>query len=155
MGLESSKNKTLIMIETIKNRNTAYKNLKLSKKRQYVYDMIEALGKASPQYLCAEYPMLKINSIVGRFTELRESGHIKILYHSTNPSTGQKNAWYGITTKDERINIINKKYQSLVDKKSNLERDWVFGSLQLSGITRDMIQKEINKIDLQIKNLIP
>ena len=153
MCLKSSKNKTLIMIETIKNRNTAYKNLKLSKKRQYVYEMIQALEKTSPQYLCQEYPILKINSIVGRFTELRESGHIKILYHSTNPNTGQKNAWYGITTESERIDIINKKYQALVDKKSALERDWVFRSLQLSEITRDMIKKEINKIDLQIKNL--
>lgn len=158
MCLKSSKNKTLIMIETIKNRNNTYKLIvdSLPGKRKEIYNLILQEYPCSPQEIKEKYSHLKSISrnVAMRFTELRESGYI-VEHGIYINDTGHACSSYRPTSKDERIDIINKKYQALVDKKSALERDWVFGSLQLSGITKDMIQKEINKIDLQIKNLKP
>ena len=144
------------MIDTIKNRNNTYKLIadKLPKKREQIYDLILKEHPCSPQEIKEKYSYVKnmTRNVAMRFTELREAGYI-VEHGIYINDTGHACSSYRPTTKDERIDIINKKYQCLVDKKSALERDWVFGGLQLSGITKDMIQKEINKIDFQIKNL--
>jgi transcription initiation factor IIE alpha subunit len=139
------------METAVQNRNTAFIEVetKLPKKRKYVYEMIANHGDLSPQKLC-DITKRKFNEIAPRFTELRESGHIKILYHATNKETGNNNAWYCITTKDERIEIINRMYQSLIDKKDKMINDL---NLNLSYLTKEMVKKEIKKIDIQIKNL--
>jgi|TARA_R110001606_G_scaffold355358_2_gene506322 hypothetical protein len=144
------------MIDTIKNRNKTYHLITegLPSKRQQIYNIILEEFPCSPQEVIEKYANIKYitRNVAMRFTELRESGYI-VAHGTYKNDTGHCCTTYRPTSKDERINFINKKYQSLVDKKSALESDWVFGSLQLSGVTKDMIIKEINKIDILIKNL--
>ena len=139
------------MITTTQNRNSSFISIadKLPKKRKYVYQMIEALGVTSPQEICDKYDF-KINEIVPRFTELRNSAHIKIVGYRENKRSKHPNAVYRITTADEMIDIKNKIYQELVDKKDKLVSDLIF---PLSPFAKQMVIKEVKKIDTQIKNL--
>ena len=74
------------------------------------------MGITSPQEICEKYDF-KFNEIAPRFTELRNSGHIKIVDYRENERSKHKNAVYCVTTPDEMINITNRIYQELVDKK--------------------------------------
>ena len=143
-------------METIKNRNNTYKLIadKLPSKRKEIYKLILQEYPCSPQEIKEKYSHLKSISrnVAMRFTELRESGYI-VEHGIYINDTGHACTSYRPTTKYEKIDIVNRKYQSLVDKKSALERDWVNGGKQLSLILKEIIKKEINKIDFQIKNL--
>ena len=139
------------MIQTIQNRNESFSQISesLPKKRQRVYKIIKDMGITSPQEICEKYDF-KFNEIAPRFTELRNSGHIKIVDYRENERTRHKNAVYCVTTPDEMINITNRRYQELVDKKDKLVSDLI---LNLSPLTKEIVVKEVKKIDNQLNNL--
>lgn len=138
-------------MNTIDSRNLAYMEVqpKLPKKRKYVYEKIQSYGTLSPQLL-SEIANRNFNEIAPRFTELRESGHIKISYHATNPETGNKNGWYSVTTEDERIGITNRMREKLEADKSDLINDYR-ECKTIKG--KETLIKEVRKIQLKIKNL--
>ena len=111
--------------------------------------MINRYGITSPQEICEKYDF-KFNEIAPRFTELRNSGHIKIVDYRENERSKHKNAVYSVTTPDEMINITNRRYQELVDKKDKLVSDLI---KNLSPLTKEMVVKEVKKIDNQLNNL--
>ena len=121
------------METTILNRNTAFREIqdKLPKRRKYIYELIQAIGVISPQELCDKYSF-KSNEVSPRFTELRNSGYIKIVGSRISKRSNKLNAMYSITTKEERIDIINKKYQELIDQKNNLINDLNLGLSELT-----------------------
>ena len=139
------------MIQTIQNRNESFSQIaeSLPKKRQRVYKIIKDMEITSPQEICEKYDF-KFNEIAPRFTELRNSGHIKIVDYRENERSKHKNAVYCVTTPDEMINITNRKYQELVDKKDKLVSDLI---LNLSPLTKEIVVKEVKKIDNQLNNL--
>tara|TARA_R110002072_G_scaffold170416_2_gene323932 strand:- start:328 stop:747 length:420 start_codon:yes stop_codon:yes gene_type:complete len=139
------------MIQTTQNRNESFLQIaeSLPKKRQRVYQMINRYGITSPQEICEKYDF-KFNEIAPRFTELRNSGHIKIVDYRENERSKHKNAVYSVTTPDEMINITNRRYQELVDKKDKLVSDLI---KNLSPLTKEMVVKEVKKIDNQLNNL--
>lgn len=139
------------MIQTIQNRNESFSQISesLPKKRQRVYKIIKDMGITSPQEICEKYDF-KFNEIAPRFTELRNSGHIKIVDYRENERSKHKNAVYCVTTPDEMINITNRIYQELVDKKDKLVSDLI---LNLSPLTKEIVVKEVKKIDNQLNNL--
>lgn len=136
---------------TLRNRNNAFKEIqdKLPKRRKYIYELIQAIGIVSPQELCEKYSF-KSNEINPRFTELRNSGHIKIVGSRLSKRSNKHNAIYRITTEKERVEIINKKYQELIDQKNNLINDLNLG---LSELTKSTVKKHIYKIDNIISSL--
>ena len=139
------------MIQTTQNRNESFLQIaeSLPKKRQRVYQMINRYGITSPQEICEKYDF-KFNEIAPRFTELRNSGHIKIVDYRENERSKHKNAVYSVTTPDEMINITNRRYQELVDKKDKLVSDLI---KNLSPLTKEIVVKEVKKIDNQLNNL--
>lgn len=142
------------MIQTTQNRNRTYSIIvdNLPAKRQQIYQLILEEYPCSPQELIQKYSDNLKNisrNVAMRFTELREYGYI-IEYGTYINDTGHSCARYRPTSKDERIDIINKKYQELVDKKNKLVEDLI---LDLSPLTKEMVVKEVNKIDNQVKNL--
>mgnify|MGYP003145879633 CR=1 FL=1 len=142
------------MIQTTQNRNRTYSIIvdNLPAKRQQIYQLILEEYPCSPQELIQKYSDNLKNisrNVAMRFTELREYGYI-IEYGTYINDTGHSCARYRPTSKDERIEIINKKYQELVDKKNKLVEDLI---LDLSPLTKEMVVKEVNKIDNQVKNL--
>jgi DNA-binding Lrp family transcriptional regulator len=139
------------METTILNRNTAFKEIqdKLPKRRKYIYELIQAIGIVSPQEICEKYSF-KSNEISPRFTELRNSGYIKIVGSRLSKRSNKYNAVYRITTEEERIEIINKKYQELIDQKNKLINDLNLG---LSELTKSTVKKHIYKIDNIISSL--
>lgn len=150
------------MITTIQNKNQSFNLIakKLPKKRKYVYEMIERFGPISPQDLCEidfknfsfteDYGGYTINEITPRFTELRNAGFIKIVGYKENKRSKHPNAIYRVTTRDEMINIKNKKYQEFTNNKAQLVNDLNLG---LSSMSRTIVIRELSKINNQIKNL--
>jgi hypothetical protein len=140
-----------MITNTAQTRNDAYLKIldTLPKKRQLVYQMINEKQPCTPQQICEKY-YFKFNEIAPRFTELRESGYIIEAGKQTNSRSKHKNTSYKISTESERIDFINKKFVELRDKKDKLINDRILG---LSGLTLGLIEKEINKINIQIKNL--
>lgn len=149
------------MITALQNKNQSFNLIakKLPKKRKYIYEMIEKLGPVSPQDLCEldfdnaflyDYQGYTINEITPRFTELRNSGFIKIVGYKENKRSKHPNAMYRVTTADEMINIKNKRYQELTNNKAQLVNDLILG---LSSLATSIVKKEVAKINNQIKNL--
>lgn len=142
------------MIHTIQNRNKTYSLIvdNLPAKRQQIYQLILQEYPCSPQELIQKYSdSLKsiTRNVAMRFTELREFGYI-VEYGTYINDTGHSCARYRPTSKEERIEIIDKKYQQLIDKKSKLVNDLI---LNLSPLTKEMVIKEVKKIDNQLNKL--
>tara|TARA_R110002124_G_scaffold286278_1_gene466725 strand:- start:1705 stop:2145 length:441 start_codon:yes stop_codon:yes gene_type:complete len=144
-------------METITRENSrkAYSDIKpkLSEKKRQIFEIIVALGEATPQQLVEMFNESNINynvNVASRFTELREAGYIKILGNKLNKKSNKLNAVYTPTTKDERINIINKKYQEFTDIKNELINDL---NLNLSPLTKENVVKQLMKINNLISNL--
>tara|TARA_R110000824_G_scaffold375472_1_gene566387 strand:- start:630 stop:1058 length:429 start_codon:yes stop_codon:yes gene_type:complete len=142
------------MIQTTQNRNRTYSLIvdNLPAKRQQIYQLILQEYPCSPQELLQKYSESLKNisrNVAMRFTELREYGYI-VEYGTYINDTGHSCARYRPTSKEERIEIINKKYQELVDKKDKLVSDLI---KNLSPLTKEMVVKEVKKIDNQLNNL--
>ena len=142
------------MIQTTQNRNRTYSLIvdNLPAKRQQIYQLILQEYPCSPQELLQKYSESLKNisrNVAMRFTELREYGYI-IEYGTYINDTGHSCARYRPTSKEERIEIIDKKYQELVDKKDKLVSDLI---KNLSPLTKEIVVKEVKKIDNQLNNL--
>tara|TARA_B110000037_G_C16941864_1_gene433085 strand:+ start:115 stop:543 length:429 start_codon:yes stop_codon:yes gene_type:complete len=142
------------MIQTTQNRNRTYSLIvdNLPAKRQQIYQLILQEYPCSPQELLQKYSESLKNisrNVAMRFTELREYGYI-VEYGTYINDTGHSCARYRPTSKEERIEIIDKKYQELVDKKDKLVSDLI---KNLSPLTKEMVVKEVKKIDNQLNNL--
>ena len=137
------------MIQTTQNRNRTYSLIvdNLPAKRQQIYQLILQEYPCSPKY--SESLKNISRNVAMRFTELREYGYI-VEYGTYINDTGHSCARYRPTSKEERIEIIDKKYQELVDKKDKLVSDLI---LNLSPLTKEMVVKEVKKIDNQLNNL--
>ena len=142
------------MIDTIRNRNQTYSLIvdNLPAKRQQIYQLILQEYPCSPQELIQKYSESLKNitrNVAMRFTELREFGYI-VEYGTYINDTGHSCARYRPTSKEERIEIIDKKYQQLIDKKAKYVSDLIYN---LSPLTKEMVIKEVKKIDNQLNNL--
>jgi|TARA_R110000737_G_scaffold44451_1_gene64774 hypothetical protein len=142
------------MIQTTQNRNRTYSLIvdNLPAKRQQIYQLILQEYPCSPQELLQKYSESLKNisrNVAMRFTELREYGYI-VEYGTYINDTGHSCARYRPTSKEERIEIIDKKYQELVDKKDKLVSDLI---KNLSPLTKEIVVKEVKKIDNQLNNL--
>jgi len=138
-------------VDTYQVRNDSYYKIydSLSNKRKETYDLISKNEPCTPQELSGNY-RLPINSIIGRFTELKYRGLIVPIGIKTNYSTGFGNTFYRVTTEAEGIEIRKKRFVELRDMKDNLINDFNLG---LSTLTKYVIQKELNKINIKIKSL--
>ena len=138
-------------VDTYQVRNDSFFKIydMLSKKRQETFELIAENEPCSAQDLCNNY-RLPINSIIGRFTELTQRGLIVPIGIKTNYNTGHGNSIYKITTESEAIEIRNRRFVELRNKKDNLINDFNLG---LSTLTKYVIQKELNKINIKIKSL--
>ena len=142
------------MIQTTQNRNRTYSLIvdNLPAKRQQIYQLILQEYPCSPQELLQKYSESLKNisrNVAMRFTELREYGYI-VEYGTYINDTGHSCARYRPTSKEERIEIIDNKYQELVDKKDKLVSDLI---KNLSPLTKEIVVKEVKKIDNQLNNL--
>jgi|TARA_R110000823_G_scaffold125977_1_gene252957 DNA-binding Lrp family transcriptional regulator len=143
------------METTLKNSINAYSEIKpkLSEKRRQIFELIQTLGKATPQELVEMFNDSNINynlNVASRFTELREAGLIKIIGNRLNNKSNKFNAIYAVTTEEERIDIINQKYQELIDLKNHLINDL---NLKISFWTKLNVIKELKKINYKISKL--
>ena len=143
------------MIDTLySNSKNTYSTIapKLPIKREQIYELILEEYPCSPQQLIQKFPerVKKITrNVASRFTELRDSCHI-IEYGNIINDTGHNCTTYRPTNMVERITLINEKFIELRDKKDKFINDRNQG---VSDLSLELIQKEINKINNQIKNL--
>ena len=136
---------------SIKNRNKTYQEIfeKLPEARKRVYETIFELGYASVQEVARILDKLP-SEISGRFTELKFFGLIKEKTSSVSNRSNNKVTVYTCTTSNERIDIINKHYQELIDKQKELENDF---QKCLSNYTLEVVKLQIHKIKKKIDQL--
>lgn len=137
---------------SIRNRNEAYQLIVegLPEKRKQVFKMYEKKAPCTRQEISEEY-LLPINVVSGRTTELHDIFLLVECGSKENRWTGKKNTMYRpVKNFDERIDLINEKFVELRDRKDKLVNDFNLG---LSELSRELIKKEINKIQKQIKLL--
>ena len=134
------------------NRNAAYHSIvdKLPEKRKLIFELIKENKQCTAQELSEKY-LLPINEITGRITELKDFCLIVEIDSKDNRWTGCKNTTYQvIQTEDERINLINKKFVQYRDAKDKLINDY---NLHLSDISKELLNKEIKKLQTKINHL--
>ena len=136
---------------SLKNRNETYAEIfeKLPEARSLVLKTVYMLGEATQQKV-ADILEKPLNEISGRFTELCFYGFLKQTTSSISRRSNNKITVYAVTTTNERIDIINKHYQELVDKQKDLETDYHNG---LSNYTIEVVRLQIFKIGKKIKEL--
>jgi len=139
------------METTIANSINAFKQIqdKIPSKRKRIYQIVESNVAISLQEICDRYN-ISSNSVSPRLLELRETGLIKVVGTRISKKSNMEMAMYSATTENERIEIVNKKYQELIDKKNKLINDL---NLNLSTLTRDAVKRHIRKIEVNISRL--
>jgi len=135
----------------IQNRNIAFFNIveKLPAKRQLIFKLIKKHEPCTLEEICDKYGLKR--TVSGRLTELKND--CLILEHGSKKSNSSKtmNTIYRtISNPNERINLINLKYAELRDKKDALINDFNLG---MSQISRNILDKELVKINTKINNL--
>ena len=133
----------------LRNKSWAQLQDKLPKKRREIYTKIKLYEPVTAQYIAAQ-DRRQHNEVNPRFTELAEVGLIKQVGKSENDISGNLNTLWSTTTDDEQINIINKKFVELRDKKDAIIADYHKG---LSPLSLKVLKQEAKKIDTKIKNL--
>lgn len=135
----------------IQNRNEAFhiNTEKLSLRRKTVYKIIKTYGLVSAQQI-KDKMRLGVNQVSGRITELKEMFLIKEEGSVLNRNTNVRNTLYAVTTKDEQVDLVNARYQELVDEKKSLENDYHLG---VSEYGLEAIKNRIKKIDKKINVL--
>lgn len=135
----------------IQNRNLAFVNIidKLPQKRQLIYKLIKKHEPCTLEEICNIYGFNR--TVSGRLTELKNA--CLILEHGSKVSESSNNkctVYKTVSNPNERINLINLSYADLVEKKDSLINDYNLGMSQFS---RDLLDKELVKINSKIKNL--
>jgi hypothetical protein len=140
------------METSIANRNATYLAIleNLPKKRGKVYEAIKIFGVASTQDI-AKYLNVDDSSISGRFTELKRCFLIKEVGFKDSTKSNNKTITYTVTTDEERIDLVNKKFVELRDKKDALIQDQILHPL--CEYSQEVMTKEIAKLETKIKNL--
>lgn len=135
----------------IHNRNDAFhSNLeKLSQRRKTVYRIIKNYGQITASQI-KDKMMLGINQVSGRITELKKMCLIVEVGSVKNEKSNTNNTLYRTTTKNEQIDLINKRYQELIDEQKELENDYNLG---LSNYSLEVIKKRISGIKKEINQL--
>ena len=139
-------------METIKNRNQSFFEIleKLPSKSQLILQCYKENPRATAQEISQKY-FIPINEVVARTNELEKACLIKVVGSKVNPYTNKQNTAYDvILNSDERINLVNKRYQILIDKRDNLINDY---NLHLSPFSKEVLTREVNKIKKEIMNL--
>lgn len=139
-------------MESIKNRNAAFHSIveKLPDNRRLIFELIQENKQITAQEIAEKYRK-PINEITGRITELKNYCFVVEVGSKENRFTNKKNTIYQvIQSEDERINLINKRYVELRDTKDSLINDY---NLNLSKISKELLKKEINKIQTKINFL--
>ena len=133
------------------NRNEAFHTVvdKLPEKRKQVYLAIKEKGRATALEISLHF-MKPINEVTGRITELKELCLIKESGSSKNNYTRCNNTLYSVCSDEERIDLINSKYQDLIDRRDALVNDY---NLNLSDYTKEYLVKQISSIDSKINKL--
>lgn len=136
---------------SLKHRNETYKEIfdKLPRSRREVYQSIYDLGHATLDTVCFNLNKTK-NELSGRFTELKFFGLIREVSSSVSNRSNNKVTVYTCTTSTQRIEIVNKHYQELINKQKGLESDYQKG---LSNHTLGVVKLEISKINKKIDQL--
>ena len=139
------------MSASIQNRNESFFNSieKLSLRRKTVYKLIQRYKLITSQQI-KEKMKLGFNQVSGRITELKEMCLIIEGGSVLNKESNTKNTLWRLTNKEERINLVNKRYVALVDEQKALENDY---HLFLSEHSLKVIKKRISKIKKQIIQL--
>lgn len=131
-----------------KNRDASYK-IELSNlypKQRLVYDAIKAYEQLTKQEL-SDVLNMSINTVCGRISELLDFCLIKEIGSKENTLTDRDNTLYGIVPDDQVRDKINARWAELDDQRKKLVRDY---QENLSTLTKDMVMKEIKKINKRI-----
>lgn len=137
---------------SIENRNNSFALVseKLSKKRKMILSFIKENEPCTSQEIVDKY-WLTINEVSGRITELKEMCLITEQGSKKNTHSKCLNTVYvSVKNEDERIDLINLKYQELIDNRDAIIRDYQKG---ISEFSRAVLDKEIKKIKGKISRL--
>lgn len=136
---------------SIKHRNETYENImdKLPEARRMVYETIYDLGRAKLSDVCFNLNKTK-NEVSGRITELKFFGLVKEIDVAISNRSNNKVTVYTCTTSTERIEIVNKRYQELINERDALINDF---NLKMSPYSLVLITKEKNRINKKIVQL--
>ncbi|WP_440881433.1 hypothetical protein [Tenacibaculum sp. C7A-26P2] len=140
------------METSIKNRNDAYVSIieSLSKKEQLIFQLIKENAPCTSCEISEKY-LIPINEITGRVTGLKKSFLIVEQGSKKNRWTNKNNTLYrAVKNIDERIDLINAHFVQLREQKDNLVNDYNTG---LSILTKELIKKQLDKINKQINSL--
>lgn len=140
------------MATSIRNRNDAYVSIieSLPEKEQLIFQLIRENSPCSSWDVSEKY-LIPINEVTGRITGLKNSCLIVEEGSKENRWTKRNNTLYrAVKSVEERINLINAKFLLLRDKKDKLINDYNLG---LSCLTKEIIKKELDKINKQINSL--
>lgn len=134
------------MRETIKNRNRTFHEIQehLPKNRKQVYNIISENEFSTIETVAKRLGKQK-NEISGRFTELQDAFLIKAISRNNGFTA------FEVTTEDERIDLINKEFVRLRDKRDKIVND--LNTLEFTPQSKEILKKEVDKIDLLIKRL--
>lgn len=135
----------------IQNRNDAFfSNIeKLSNLRRKVYSLINDYNQLTLDKIC-EKLNIKKHKVSGRVTELKKMCLIVEKGSVRKESSNNSVTIYRLTTKDEQIKLINKRYQELINEQKELENDYHLG---LSNYSLEVIKKRISSIKKEINQL--
>ena len=130
------------------NRNDAFyiNTEKFGLRKKTVYNLVNIYGLITSHQI-AEKMKLGINQVSGRITELKDEFLIIEAGSVLNRKTKVHNTLWRVTTKDERTNLVNKRYQELVNETKQLENDFHLG---ISEYGLKAIKKQSKKINKQI-----
>jgi|TARA_R110000744_G_scaffold162155_1_gene278755 hypothetical protein len=140
-------------MKSIQTRNQTYRNIatRIPAKRKRIYEIIISNTSGITAQQISDRYNIPINQITGRITELKDMCFIKEAHMSFNNVTSNYCTSYkAVTDNEEFIEITNKKYVQLVDKRSSLITDHFNNN---SNHTNDFIKKELLKIERKIKQL--
>lgn len=139
-------------MNAIKNRNESYVAIleKLPQKKQLILQLIKQNAPCSATDISEKY-LIPINEVVARITDLKNEFLVTEAGSKLNSYTKKQNTLYkAVLSFDTRIDLINAHFVNLREKKDSLINDFILG---LSDFGKEILKKEIEKINNQIKAL--
>lgn len=140
------------MSTSIRNRNDSYVAVieKLPEKKQLIFQLIKENSPCTAWEISEKY-LLPINEVVGRISDLKNECLLIEKGSRLNRYTNKQNTLYkAVNSFDERIDLVNARFTILRDTKDKLVNDYNLG---LSKLTKELIKKQLNKINKQINSL--
>ena len=139
------------MQSSTQNRNGVYFSQieKLKGRRKTVFKLIKTYGFISAHQI-AKKMRLSLNCVSGRLTELKDMFLIVEAAKIHNDKTKVLNTLWRVVRQDERTDLVNAKYQELINTRDGLINDF---NLNISDITKEVLEKELKKINKKIEML--